>query len=122
MQVDLQQMATILGIGGAIAGVLFLALRTRLGEFFAAADAVKSLGEQVKSLGARITSLEEKMAQMPNEDDMRDLSRRLGDVEVAVARTSTAIEGVAEGQARIERMVNLLLENELRGRQSGGAA
>lgn len=132
MQLELQQIASVLGIAVVIAGVLVLALRTKLAANFASVGAVAAIEKRledvagnaavvaitarVAALEVRMTAAEKRQAEGPTGEDMREFYRRMSGVEVRVAEASTAINGMNDGVKRIEHVLSMLMDNELRGR------
>lgn len=104
--VDWTQLAAIAGVMTFFSGVGLFILRSSLAGVFAERKALEALI-------ARVTVVEQRVAQGPTGDDMRELYRRMGAVEVGVASAASGIEGVKSGVGRVEHMMGLLLQNEL---------
>lgn len=68
----------------------------------------------IAKLDAKITELEKLLRDAPVHEDVVDLERRLNALEVAVGEMRADLRGVREGIGRVEHMMTLLLENELR--------
>lgn len=68
---------------------------------------------QHDGLERRVMGMERHLANIPNEHDVNDLMRRLGNVETGVAVVQTTINGVNAGLNRVEHTVALVLEHQL---------
>lgn len=105
---DLAWIAAVLTLMG---GLLLAFLRFKLaGDFARATD--------VTALAGRMNAMEQRLAQMPNHEDLRQLQARVGDVERGVAVVAEKVSGVAEIMKRVEHQTNLLVHHQLR---EGGA-
>ena len=107
IQFEWKDLAWILGLVALGGGSLIAWIRFRLaGDFARSAD--------VGSLAARVTAMEQRLAQMPNHEDLRQLQARVGDVERGVAVVAEKVSGVAEMMKRVEHQTNLLVHHQLR--------
>lgn len=107
IQFEWKDLAWILGLVTLLGGSLIAWLRFRLaGDFARSGD--------VSALAARVTAMEQRLAQMPNHEDLRQLQSRVGDVERAVAVVAEKISGVAEIMKRVEHQTQLLVHHQLR--------
>lgn len=107
IQFEWKDLAWILGILTLGGGALIAWIRFRLaGDFARSGD--------VASLAARVTAMEQRLAQMPNHEDLRQLQARVGDVERGVAVVAEKVSGVAEIMKRVEHQTNLLVHHQLR--------
>ena len=106
MSIDWQQIGALLGVVVVLGGIGAFLVRATLAGLFAERKAFEALER-------RMSSVEQRLAEGPTGEDMRELYRRMGAVEVSVASAATAISGVTAGVQRVEHMMGLLLQNEL---------
>lgn len=107
IQFEWKDLAWILGVGALLSGALIAFVQWKLGSFFAKAS-------DLVSLGAKLATLEQRIAQMPSHDDVRQLQQRIGGVEQGVAVVGTKVEGVEKIMVRVEHQVNLVSEHLIR--------
>nr|WP_246523471.1 DUF2730 family protein [Neoroseomonas eburnea] len=105
-------MVWIVAVAAAVGGLLLAFLRFKLaGDFAKAPD--------LAALTGRVGMIEQRVAQMPNHEDLRALQSRVGDLERGVAVVAEKVSGVAEIMKRVEHQTNLLVHHQLR-EGSGG--
>lgn len=68
----------------------------------------------VNAVVDRLETIERRMEQMPNASSIAAFGARLGGVEQNIAVAAANIAGTKEGLSRVEHMMGLLLEAELR--------
>jgi hypothetical protein len=102
-----KDLAWILGVSGIIGGVLLAFLRFKLaGDFAAKSD--------VSVLTGRITAMENRLATMPNHEDLRVMQARMGGLEREVAVVGERLGGVTEILKRVEHQTQLLVHHQIR--------
>jgi|ERR1700724_1911558 hypothetical protein len=106
MTVSTAAMAAVT-VGGVVIGVAQRMIRHTLRASFATID-------QVVMVAGRLDAVERRIEQMPNSQSIQGFGVRLGGVEQNVAVARETISGVKEGLSRVEHMMGLLLEAELR--------
>jgi hypothetical protein len=94
-------------VGSVVVGVATRMIRHTLRASFA------TIG-QVNLVVERLDAVERRLEQMPNSQSITGFGVRLGGVEQNIAVARETISGVKEGLARVEHMMGLLLEAELR--------
>lgn len=100
----------IFGVIALLGGGLIAWIRYRLsGDFARATD--------VTSLGARVTAMEQRLSQMPNHEDLRQLQVRVAEVERGVAVVAERVAGLGEIMKRVEHQTGLLVQHQLRERE-----
>ncbi|MCF2829820.1 MULTISPECIES: DUF2730 family protein [unclassified Pseudoalteromonas] len=83
-----------------------------------------------EQLGAHKSELQEQLAEVKRavSDDVRELERRiekmpttddLHDLELKIERLNTNIESVKPGLSNVQKLTDLLMENELREKRNG---
>jgi hypothetical protein len=102
--------ATAAAVGASFAG---LALQAYLSRRFATLDRVAATEAALGRMTKRIEGV-------PAHEDFADMQRRMGLVEVAVGEVRSDIRGVRDGMNRVEHMVGLLVQNELKGVPDAG--
>jgi hypothetical protein len=102
--------ATAAAVGASFAG---LALQAWLSRRFASLEQVEAAEEELGRIAKRIEGV-------PAHEDFADMQRRMGMVEVAVGEVRSDIRGVRDGMNRVEHMVGLLVQNELKGAPDAG--
>ncbi len=68
-------------------------------------------------LERRMGTMEKHIVGVPSEHDVSDLTRRLGTMETGVAVSQASIEGVNAGLKRVEHLVQMLVDHQLRKRE-----
>lgn len=102
-----KDMAWIAGVSVAVGGLLLAFLRFKLaGDFASKAD--------VSTLTGRTTAMEQRLATMPNHEDLRALQGRIGALEREVAVVGERLGGVTEILKRVEHQTQLLVHHQLR--------
>nr|WP_249120289.1 DUF2730 family protein [Plastoroseomonas hellenica] len=106
--------------GGLAALVMFV--RSRFDGVFAKAETVQKLANEVQELRtgleARLDGIDVKLGAVPNDDELRELARRVGTVESAVAVVSAEVRGVHEAVGRVEADAKLILTHLLREKKT----
>lgn len=107
IQFEWKDLAWIVGVGALLGGALIAWIRVRLaGDFARAAD--------VATLAARVTAMEQRLSQMPNHEDLRQLQVRVAEVERGVAVVAERVAGLGDIMKRVEHQTNLLVQHQLR--------
>ncbi len=106
MTLDWQQIGALVSVLVVLGGIGLFMVRAALAGLFAERKAFEAVE-------ARMTAVEKRLAEGPTGEDMRELYRRMGTVEVSVASATTAITGATAAIGRVEHMMSLLLQNEL---------
>lgn len=102
-----KDLAWIVGVTAAVGGLLLAFLRFKLaGDFAARSD--------VSALAGRMTAMEQRLATMPNHEDLRALQGRIGALEREVAVVGERLGGVTEILKRVEHQTQLLVHHQLR--------
>ncbi len=104
---DWQEAAGLVTVIGAVGG---LALRAVLGRTRAG---LTPMAHHV-ALAARVENIERLLAGLPSAVEMKTLTDRVGSVETGVAVAQATLRGVSDGIGRVERMLDLLVQNELK--------
>jgi hypothetical protein len=104
--IDWQQGGGLVAVVSAVGGVVLLLVRSSMHGVFADR-------KSYEALVARMTAAENRLAETPNGEDMRELYRRVNGIEVGLAANTAAVAGVGDGVKRVEHMMGLLLRNEL---------
>jgi hypothetical protein len=108
LSLNWQGIAAIVAITGAMSAVAMVLIRNNLrGEFVEQGD--------FDLMATRVTSLEGRVIGAPKHDDLRSLTSRFSGLETAMAGIAATQVASRESQARIERMVEMLVKNELEG-------
>jgi hypothetical protein len=94
-------------VGSAVIAVATRMIRHTLRSSFATIP-------QLQAAVDRLEIIERRIERMPDASSMAAFGARLGGVEQSVAVAGATIIGVKEGLSRVEHMMGLLLESELR--------
>ncbi len=97
----------VVTVGGVVAGIAQKMIRHALRGSFATID-------QIGEVLGRLEKLERRFEQVPSSQSLAEFGVRLGGVEQGIAVARETIAGVREGLSRVEHMMGLLLESELR--------
>jgi hypothetical protein len=103
--------AAVLALGSGIATVLFGYAQWRMRDSFAAKSAVDAHEDKPEKM-------ERKLATVPTHEDVRRLEQRVASVESSVAVVGSQVAGVRDVVVRVERMVDLLVQDRLAREQA----
>lgn len=104
--IGITDVATWLGAGVTIGGIVIAWVRWQLSGAFGSRD-------DITALAARISNMEAKLANVPTHDDVRQLGQRIGAVEREISVVAADVRGIREGNGRIEHAIRTLYEHEL---------
>ena len=107
----LELVAALVGCG---AGVLSFVIRNSLVSVSVLSDKLAPLYERINAADNRVTALQTEMQHLPTQREMGALSERVGAVSTDVARIGEAIAGMNALLARIERPLNLLIDEKMK--------
>ncbi len=82
----------------------------------ALAETLEPIGLQVDQHGARITQLEGDLAHMPDGGEWIDLRERMTRLEGGIEKIETQVSSIHETMERIERPLNVLIDEKLKAR------
>lgn len=104
---DWQETAGFVTVIGTAAGVAMRSVlaRARTGMTPASAHA---------DLTRRVDAIEQALATLPKSAEVTALTARVASVEKHVAVVGATLDGVANGVRRVEHMMDLLVQNELK--------
>lgn len=102
------------GAVGAMAAIVFWAIRQSLVTKKELADTVGPMGEDMDSQSARIAALEGEVKHMPTGPEMADLRERMTRIEGVAGNIQTQVVGIHELLERIERPLNVLIDGKLK--------
>ncbi|TMP27191.1 hypothetical protein CWB99_15855 [Pseudoalteromonas rubra] len=75
------------------------------------AEVSEMLSDVKKEIGSDFKELERQLEKVPTKEDLHDL-------ELKIEKLNTNIESVKPGLSNVERLTNLLMENELREKRN----
>jgi hypothetical protein len=108
LSINWQGLGAIVAIVGVLWAIAMVLIRNNLRSAFVEQG-------DFNALGTRVNTLETRVIGAPTHDDLRGLTTRLGGIETAVAGIAATQVATGQSQARIERMVEMLVKNELDG-------
>lgn len=101
-----RDIGALLTVATIVGGLVIGWVRWRLsGDFASRAD--------IGGIQARIDEIETRVRSLPNHDDLRRISERLGSVERGVDVVATEVRGLRDGISRVEQTATMLLNNAL---------
>ncbi len=104
---DWQQLAAVFAILGAVGGFAARLMIGRARTLFAPLAGHAALT-------ARVDRVEQTQRGAPTQTEMAGLTARVASVETGVAVAQATLKGVSEGVGRVEHMLDLLVQHQLR--------
>jgi hypothetical protein len=110
---DWTDVAALIGLLTIPLGVVWGYVKFRLGHVFASRAAHVSLSGQVDDVVVRVAQVETAIAGVPTQGLVGKITERVSSLEVAMAQLGGDVRAVRDGVVRVERMVEMLVKNEL---------
>ncbi len=107
------------GVGAIMAIVVVLGtfalnlVRNGLRKDFVSVVDFSQLETRISQNNDRLTTVENRMASAPTHADLKDMGKRIGDLEVATATNTATLSAVKEGVQRVEHVLTLLVNHGL---------
>jgi hypothetical protein len=105
--IDWQQLAALIIVMTFIGGIGLVILRNSLRGVFVGVDSFEALE-------MRVAGVESHVKVAPTHVDIAQLANRVGGVEQRMEGVSESLSGLRDGVGRVEHMVDLLLQHQLR--------
>ncbi len=105
--VDWQKLAAFVAVVGAIGGLLLRMMLARARGLFTPRASHDALSD-------RVAKVEQTQRGAPTQTEMAALTGRVASVETGVAVAQATLRGVSEGVGRVEHLLDLLVQHQLR--------
>jgi len=110
----LELLSAIGGIMGMIGGGMIWLVKNSLVTRPDLSKALEPFGEQADAADRRLAVIETELRHMPTQRDLANLTERVANLATDVGKISVGIDGINNLLARIERPLNVLIDERMK--------